>query len=102
MKSGSAIVLAAAACLLLASPALARRMHYHRSQASRDARLGVMPDVLIANPYGDVIVDGSSGYHRSDAGTMVPDSDPPSVVAVGRASRSGLGGANGLPGFALR
>lgn len=101
MKSGSAIVLAAAACLLLAAPASARRIRHHVAHAFHDAQPGVMRDVLVANPYGDVIIDGSSGFHRSDVGTMVPDTDPPSVVAVGRASRSGLGGANGLPGFAL-
>lgn len=100
MKSGPAIVLAAA-CLLLASPALARRVHDHGSHVYDGTRLGVMPDVLFANPYGDVIIDGSSGFHRSDAGVMVPDTEPLSVVAVGRASRSGLGGASGVPGFAL-
>lgn len=99
MKFGSAVVLAAAACLVLASPALARRVHYRGVKADQTARLGVMPDVLLANPYGDVIINGSTGFHRSDAGVMVPDSDPPSFVAVGRASRSGLGGANGLPGY---
>ena len=98
MKLGSAVVLAAAACLVLASSALARHVHY-RSHPHREAHLGVMPDVLLANPYGDVIVNGSTGFHRSDAGIMVPDSEPPSFVAVGRASRSGLRGASGVPGY---
>ena len=101
MKSGSAIVLAAAALLVLASPALARRVHHQARHHYPETRIGLMPDVLLANRYGDVIVDGSSGFHRSDAGIMVPDTDPPSFVAVGRASRSGLGGASGLPGYAL-
>ncbi len=98
MTSASAIVVAAA-CLVLAAPALARPVHYRGAQPDHDARLGVMPDVLFANPYGDVIIDGSSGFHRSDAGIMVPDSEPASIVAVGRASRSGLGGASGVPGY---
>lgn len=99
MKLGSAALLAAAACLGLASPALARHVHYRGSHAYQDQEIGVMRDVLLANPYGDVIIDGSTGFHRSDAGVMVPDSEPPSFVAVGRASRSGLGGASGLPGY---
>lgn len=97
MKLGSAGLWAAAACLGLASPALARHVHYRGSHPDRE--VGVMRDVLLANPYGDVIIDGSTGFHRSDAGVMVPDSEPPSFVAVGRASRSGLGGASGLPGY---
>lgn len=101
MKSGSAIVLAAAALLVFASPVLARRVHTHARHPYPEARIGVMRDVLLANRYGDVIIDGSSDFHRSDAGVMVPNTDPPSFVAVGRASRSGLGGASGLPGYAF-
>ncbi len=91
-------VAAAAYCLMAATPAMARHAHRHYHYHHRHhARAHVIPDVLVANPYGDVIVDGKTGFHRSDWGIMVPDSEPQSFVATGRASGSGFG-ASGIPG----
>ncbi len=101
MRRVSLCVIAAAACMAATAPASARHhVHhrYHRHLTSLHARPGVIPDVLVANPYGDVIIDGKTGFHRSDLGVMVPDSEPQSFVATGRASRTFIGGANGLPG----
>ena len=47
--------------------------------------------------YGDTIISGRTGLHRSDWGKMVPDGTAPNFVLTGRRSGSGLG-ANGLPG----
>lgn len=96
MSKASVWLLAAATCLGMASPALARHHRSHH-RVAHHVRRGVIPDVLVANPYGDVIVDGKTGYHRSTFGVMVPDTAPASFIATGRASGTGLG-ANGLPG----
>lgn len=47
--------------------------------------------------YGETIVSGRTGLHRSDFGVMVPDGTEPNFVLSGRRSGTGLG-ANGLPG----
>ena len=106
MRNRFTMGLAAMTALVFASPAVAHGRYYHHHHRYRHVGYhrhsseytGVMRDVLVANPYGDVIVDGQTGLHRSDLGVMVPNSAPPSFVATGRASRSGVGGASGIPG----
>lgn len=73
------------------------RYHYLHRHLVSPARIGVVPEALLTNRYGDIILDGTTGFHRSDWGVMVPDSEPPSVVATGRATGTGPG-ASGLPG----
>ncbi len=102
------LTLAAAACLLAAPPARARP--YHHVRYARHHRFfyprypdvptyGSRVDVLETHGMGDRIISGRIGLHRhNEAGRFEPDADGPSFVLSGRASRSGVGGANGFPG----
>ena len=97
MRIAIALLLLATAGSAVAEARPAHHRHHHARHLVGPGRIGVMHDVLINNRLGDEIIDGTTGFHRSDWGVMVPDSEPQSFVATGRASGSGLG-ASGLPG----
>lgn len=59
---------------------------------------GVADRGYVTLGYGETIISGRTGQHRSIlSGRMVPDTEPPDFVLTGRASGSGPG-ANGFPG----
>ena len=69
--------------------------HHHRT---RHHRFHGVDRGFVTLGYGDTIISGRTGQHRSIvSGMMVPDSDPPDFVLTGRAAGSGPG-ANGFPG----
>lgn len=70
-------------------------VHYHRDRHHRRID-GV--DRYVTLGYGETVISGRTGQHRSIvSGVMVPDSTPPDFVLTGRATGSGPG-ANGVPG----
>ncbi len=91
------ILVAAGLCCVTAGAAEARPRHHHY----RHHRYGVVRTRRSGYPvtigYGDTIISGKTGFHRSDFGVMVPDGTSPNFVLSGRRQGSGLG-ANGLPG----
>lgn len=95
------LLVALASCAVLSGPASARRLHHPRAAVTgRDVpTFGDRRQVLETNGLGDRVISGRIGLHRSHVeDAMVPDSEGPSFIASGRASRSGVAGANGLPG----
>ena len=93
-------VSAALACLLMAETASAdgivRARHGRQVHHRHHVRIRRVVHAY-RRSYGDVIVTHGSGMHRSDFGMMVPDSTGPNFIASGRKSRSGVGGASGIP-----
>lgn len=91
---------AAAACLLAAAPASARP-HHRRAFVRHDPDVptfGGRREVLETSPQGDRIISGRIGMHQNHfTSDLVPDSDGPDLILSGRASRSGVLGANGVP-----
>lgn len=95
------LLFALASCAVLSGPASARRLHHlHPVVVGKDVpTFGDRRQVLETNGLGDRVISGRIGLHRSHLGdAMVPDAEGPSFIASGRASRSGVAGANGLPG----
>lgn len=77
------------------APGHHHRVRHHRA---RHHRFHGVDRGFVTLGYGDTIISGRTGQHRSIvSGVMVPDSDPPDVVLTGRATGSGPG-ANGFPG----
>ena len=74
----------------------ARMRHHHHVYHHHYAR-PLRSGYPVTIGYGDTIISGKTGLHRSDFGTMVPDGTGSNFVLTGRRSGSGLG-ANGLPG----
>lgn len=102
------LILAAALGFATAGPASARAHHRarHVHDLARSGRgypdvptFGGRRDVLEASRSGNRLITGRIGLHRNHlSGDVVPDSDGPDLILSGRASRTGVSGANGLPG----
>ena len=71
------------------------RYHHGRHHRAVD---GAYHGDYVTLGYGETIISGKTGQHRSIiSGVMVPDSEPPDFVLTGRATGTGPG-ANGFPG----
>lgn len=99
-------ILAAVLGLAATGPASARPYHAHHRHYPRYGRgypdvptFGGRRDVLETSRSGNRLITGRIGLHQNHlSGDMVPDSDGPDLILSGRASRTGVSGANGFPG----
>jgi hypothetical protein len=96
MKRLIAIAVLAASCALVAGPASARHVHHHYKHHHHGYKHhrylhvrrdpydpGFRTQVIGRTRNGDPILSGGIGFHRSDFGVMVPDSDGPNFIQSG-------------------
>jgi hypothetical protein len=93
MTRTAIVTLLAASCLAMAAPASARSIHHHHYRHYlHDHHHHVVLDrydpgyrdqVIGRTRSGDTIISGGIGFHRSDFGVMVPDSEGPNFIQSG-------------------
>jgi len=94
MTRTAIVTVLAASCLAMAAPASARSVHhhhhyyhhhyFHHHHVLRERYDPGYHDQVIGHTRsGDAIISGGIGFHRSDFGVMVPDSDGPNFIQSG-------------------
>lgn len=82
----TAIGLATFGSLLLAGTAMASNSRVAAHHRSFMPVIGGRLEILGRTSFGDTIISGRIGFHRSDFGVMVPDSEGPNFVRSGSPS----------------